>query len=449
MEPLNFLNKFFSFVNLAPVFKSAMMHLYSPNHWAQKRCLHYEKLAWRDNYLKYSSDQCSGDLALVSNDGYYAVPFCSVYHQSGSFALVAGEYGSIIKVPFIPKTPTTPLKVNFEAISDAIFDLQFCPTNNDELALACSDSYAYVMDLPTGKLTSSFNCEELVKRSRFIQSNLLVTGGASGKIETWDTNSHSRTSSINAHAISGKGSITSFQCINEYEIASIGTPDYRIKFWDLRSPRTPTKTIESICSKRERAYTALDYCGGYLYACNTNNIAFQFNKMGVVSKKFSAPNYTSFSFYTKLQLLKDSNTLVSSSGNGQIFLWDVNDDSAPLSSYIVMGTDQQQEITSFSECATRDELLIASEDGSIRIWNKTNNSTERAYLVSDNATNSSPLIAEEQHTDSSNDNTDQMDHIFWPLPSESNHLVRSFGPKECQSLISEYCESSNKRPRLK
>lgn len=410
---------------------------------------HYQRLRkkldlheWQNRYTQFTANQCTGDTALATEDGYYAVPFCATYHPTGDFALVAGEYGAVLKLPFANDAPVTQLQ--FNSINDAIFDLEWdkSSSSSERLILASSDSHAYIWDFGKNTGVTMVKSTDMIKRAKVYQEHLLITGGASGKLEGWDLRSECTNPmiSIDAHSINGKGSITSF-AFSMNSIATIGTPDYRLKTWDLRMPKRPVVQIESVCSQRERAYTGVEYCpqSDSWYACNTNNRVFRFNHLGVLCDTFEAPNFSSVSFYTKLQVGKDSKSVMCTSGNGQLYLWNVESKDC-----VTMGNNCEIEVTAFAQSPNRDELLIACEDSSIRLWSPQNDSNEYAHFL--------PFT--QKHTEAMDLDCPTKENVFherleWPFELATNN--QSNAKISEQTIILEYYsnESSNaKRPRL-
>ena len=406
----------------------------------QHRQKSLEREEWQRRYSKFTANQCSGDLALVSEDGYYAVPFCAAYAPSGDYALVAGEYGTILKIP--TGVEAAPEALFFKDVTDAIFDVEWHPNDREKIVLASSDSRAYVWDLQQNVCVHTVQSTDLLKRAKYYDESLLITGGAAGKLEAWDVRAQANVMSIDAHSINGKGSITTFAFDSDGCIGSIGTPDYRIKTWDLRMPRRPVIQIDSICSQRQRAFTGLDYCPwtSSWYASNTNNRVYRFNDLGVLCDTFQATQFSSISFYTKLRVGLDGQSVMCTSGNGQLHVWNVDSGDC-----VAMGNGAgEMEVTAFAQCAQRDELLIANEDGSVRLWSPKNDSNERAVLIKhDVQQEPSWMDTENAHFSGEAD-----DFIAWPED------VKEYAQKPRvmteQALIPEYygSEQNVKRPRL-
>ena len=140
-----------------------------------------------------------------------------------------------------------------------------------------------------------------------------------------------------------------------------GTPDTCVRLWDMRKlssskskrpVRTSRKssissslveefstiTTTSASAKKHRSSVALtiDSIGSRLFLSTSNDNIFEFvtnnSELGPIAS-YTAPGFTSCSFFSNLSIDPSDRFLLTGSSNGQAFIWDTTHDSSGTAAY--------------------------------------------------------------------------------------------------------------------
>lgn len=300
---------------------------------------------------------------------------------------------------------------------DPVFDL----TWRDHLyALAIADNHVYVHDGPTGRTKHCLGFHDSnVRTVRFRpnhQQGTLASGGRDGVIALWDlrtvdTNSARNTPSMvisDAHGprqgtipsssfpssskpssvarirhslAPSSSSVTSFEFmpLNDHLMASIGQPDYSVRFWDIRyswgrgGRALPLAEIPApISGRRQRAFLSLctDRRGSLLYAVSSDNNIYCFLTSNYHSSPldtFSAPGFrTSGSFYIRSCLSPDDAYLLCGSTEGHAFIWP----TSPRRQAAIRLAEHRFEVSCVAWSPDNEHVFVGGEDYASRLWRR-------------------------------------------------------------------------------
>lgn len=300
---------------------------------------------------------------------------------------------------------------------DPVFDV----TWRDHLyALAIADNHVYIHDGPTGRTTHCLGFHDSnVRTVRFRpnhQQGTLASGGRDGAIALWDlrtvdTNSAKNKPSMviaDAHGprrgtssplspfpplqsspaarirhspASLSSSVTSFEFmpIHDHLVASIGQPDYSVRFWDIRYSwgrgglALPYAEIPApISGRRQRAFLSLclDRRGSLLYAVSSDNNIYSFltsNCHSTPLDTYSAPGFrTSGSFYIRSCLSPDDAYLLCGSTEGHAFIWT----TSPGRQAAIRLVEHRFEVSCVAWSPNNEHVFVGGEDYVSRMWRR-------------------------------------------------------------------------------
>lgn len=302
--------------------------------------------------------------------------------------LVVNEAGDISLVHCPPgKAPRTEA---LHAYQDAVLDCMWGGQMDSLYALAVADMHVYVHDSHNQTMLHCLGQHSSnVRTVRFRPSHPSILGTASrdGCIALWDlrlcgSNSAKNrpTSTINdAHGPTGRrpsvSSVTmaEFMPLQDHLLASIGQPDYAIRFWDVRYTRgksVPCAAIEAPrTGRRQRAFISLcvDSCGSSLYAVSADNNIYRYLVGNCSSEPldvFAHPNFrTSGSFYIRSALSPDDEALVCGSTEGHAYIWP----TSKKRRQVLRLAEHRYEVSCVA-WSSRGGLFVGGEDYVSRIW---------------------------------------------------------------------------------
>ncbi|KAF1879326.1 hypothetical protein Lal_00005792 [Lupinus albus] len=183
-------------------------------------------------------------------------------------------------------------------------------------------------------------------------------------------------------------SITSVLCLkDQVSIATAGAVDSVLKFWDTRNLKTfVTQTCphpQSTEKKRLHGISSLsqDDSGLFLSASCMDNRIYLYNVLQLEKgpiKYFSGSQIDSF--FVKASISPDACHLVSGSSDGKAYVWQVN---KPQEKPLALKSHDEGEVTVVDWCPTEiGKLATASDDHTVRIWNKNSYVCDRKFPYS-------------------------------------------------------------------
>ncbi|KAI8927616.1 WD40-repeat-containing domain protein, partial [Entophlyctis helioformis] len=149
-------------------------------------------------------------------------------------------------------------------------------------------------------------------------------------------------------------------------VASVGSADGLVKFWDLRAVggagslnADVERSTPSKFRRRPFGFSSLSLnsAGTKLYASCLDDSIHEFNThgLGAAVNRFSHPTFRCSSFYIRTAISPDDSMLISGSSSTSVFLWDLHrPQSTP---FLLKG--HQSETTGLATC---------SDDMSVRVW---------------------------------------------------------------------------------
>lgn len=230
-------------------------------------------------------------------------------------------------------------------------------------------------------------------------SDLVVSGSRDGSFALWDLRCNpcqgrdyiTSTEQVNGAHTSAKlkqsikkkaasMTVTSVLYLkDEVSIATAGAVDSVVKFWDTRNLRLPAAQAsplqESMTETKGRhGITSLSQdCNGVLLSAScTDNRIYLYNVLRLDKGPVSSfAGCQIGSFFIKSTISPDATHILSGSGNGNAYIWQVdNPQQDPISL-----TSHEKEVTAVDWCLQEPgKIATASDDYTVRFWNVQNRS---------------------------------------------------------------------------
>ncbi|KAF9124652.1 hypothetical protein BGW39_007985 [Mortierella sp. 14UC] len=376
----------------------------------QKNIPYY--VSTREYMLDYIS-RPSDVYSFVSQDGATLVPpFSCAYNHvaNGARNLAVGDEDGTIHIIDTRREGSHPDDTKqILAHQNAIFDL--CWTRDDSKIVSVSgDQSARIHDVETKKCIGMFSGHTGSIKSVSMKHNddfIFATAARDGAVMIWDSRCSSTTSAtgdtvyrpadrlLNAHASSTRAappkkskhgsdgpntaSAVQYMLHNEHIIASTGSLDGSIKYWDVRKHGTyfkhdyptPLQTSKyTPTTRRAHGMTsmALSPDGRALYALSSDNNIYMYNTtaLGHPVELFGGSNFACSSYYIKISVSPDGNYIASGSSK-DLYVWEINrPQKKPL---IFQG--HEREVTGVDwakDIGHGTELSGCSDDAKVRTW---------------------------------------------------------------------------------
>ncbi|KAG0272339.1 hypothetical protein BGZ95_011919 [Linnemannia exigua] len=376
----------------------------------QKNIPYY--VSTREYMLDYIS-RPSDVYSFVSQDGATLVPpFSCAYNHvaNGARNLAVGDEDGTIHIVDTMREGSHPdATKQILAHQNAIFDL--CWTKDDSKIVSVSgDQSARIHDVETKKCIGVFSGHTGSIKSVSMKHNddfIFATAARDGAVMIWDSRCSSTTSAtgetvyrpadrlLNVHASTTRtvppkktkhgsdgpntASAVQYMLHNENVIASTGSLDGSIKYWDVRKHGTyfkhdyPTPLLTSKytpTTRRAHGMTsmALSPDGSALYALSSDNNIYMYNTtaLGHPVERFGGSDFACSSYYIKISVSPDGNYIASGSSK-DLYVWEINrPQKKPL---IFQG--HEREVTGVDwakDVGHGTELSGCSDDAKVRTW---------------------------------------------------------------------------------
>ncbi|XP_071785868.1 uncharacterized protein [Asterias amurensis] len=300
----------------------------------------------------------------------------------------------------------------FRAHRNAVFDVAWADGKN-HLVTASGDQMAVLWDVVTGKALGVFMGHSCSLKSvcfRPGDSHVFATGARDGNILVWDTRCNNRGGSsvshhtaVNiikeAHAEVAKqrntptrkrsrlspsvlvrgDSLSSVTVVNfqdDMSLFSAGATDSTIKVWDLRKYNKGMKRAPSPClvypyagtSNKNGGFSSLVFNStrSEFYASCMDDIIYRHSTLGLQTQPIATySGHQNSSFYVKSALSRDDGLLLSGSGDGKAYIWNVHQPHCPP----VTLCGHEDEVTMVTWA--KDDFpkaVTGADDASVRIW---------------------------------------------------------------------------------
>lgn len=328
--------------------------------------------------------------------------------------LIGNEAGDVVLVEPTTKDHYGDIPMvtrGLHSYPDAIFDAIW-RGDDHRYALAVADNHVYVHDSSSGAVVQCLghhNSSIRTVRYRPNNPHIITTAGRDGCIAIWDLRNSDTNSSRNrpisviqdAHTIrspnqSGmaaetNSSVTAFDFmpLEDHLIASIGQPDYDIRFWDLRytwrrgMPATFCGKISAPKGgRRQRAFVSIcvDSGGSFVYAVSSDNHIYKYltsNFCGDPVDIYSGKGFrTSGSFYIRSSLSPDDDFLLCGSTEGHAYIWPT---SRRRSNYFRL-YEHRYEVSCVA-WSQSNHIFIGGEDYVSRLWHSTSASNSSGESI--------------------------------------------------------------------
>ncbi|XP_028398798.1 denticleless protein homolog B-like isoform X3 [Dendronephthya gigantea] len=338
-------------------------------------------------------------------------PFACSFNNSslqGHMLALADEEGGVCLYDVRKQGPSAKLK-GWVAHSNAIFDIAWV-CDEPKLVTASGDQTAQLWDVQQSSRLAVFKGHSCsLKSVDFQYENLFVfaTGARDGNIMVWDMRCNKRDGHYkpvntihNCHSTlpttstpqrtkkrgrrlsnavktqDSQQSVTSviFQDLNT--IISAGAVDGNIKVWDIRKNysiiRTELQPYHVFpypgSASRKHGYSSLtlDSTKSKLFANCTNDIIYMYDCVRFQTRPMATfQGHSNATFYVKSSVSPDDQYLMSGSGDGDGYIWRVDDPGAAPFHL----TGHSNEVTSVAWCPRdQSKIVTCSDDNSVNIW---------------------------------------------------------------------------------
>jgi WD40 repeat protein len=303
--------------------------------------------------------------------------------------LLGNEAGDVTLVDTRRQSGDTLVTLDLQTYPDAIFDLVW-QRDDSSYALAVADNHVYIHDAVSGVVKQCLGFHDSSVRTVRYRPNsvdVLATAGRDGSIALWDlrmadTNS-AKNQPINvipdAHLRGKKApsSVTAieFMPLADHLLASIGQPDYAVRFWDMRytwrkgaSVQPAGEIAAPMSGRRERAFVSLcsDSRGSTIYAVSSNNHIYQYLTSNFSDEPLdilAAPGFrTSGSFYIRSSMSPNDEFILCGSTEGHAYIWP----TSQKRSGAIRLAEHRYEVSCVAWSS--ENLYVGGEDYVSRIW---------------------------------------------------------------------------------
>ncbi|KAF9428906.1 hypothetical protein BGZ94_000567 [Podila epigama] len=299
------------------------------------------------------------------------------------------------------------------AHKNAIFDL--CWSQDDKWIISASgDKTARLHDVETRKCIGTFSGHNGTLKSvsmKHNDSNIFATSARDGAVMIWDVRCSSTTTpegetihrpanklqnvhvgvraspmkktkqGLDGMSLDGvnSASCVQFMIHNEHLVASTGTQDGTVKYWDVRKHGshfkvenpTPVQTSTYIpTTKRAHglASMALSPDGSSLYAVSSDNHVYMYNAftLGKPIRRLSGEAFSCSSYYIKISVSPDGDYLAAGSSK-DLYVWEVNrPQEKPL---IFEGPEKEVSGVDWAkDIGNGTQVSACSDDATVRTW---------------------------------------------------------------------------------
>lgn len=286
------------------------------------------------------------------------------------------------------------------AYQDAVFDCVWGGPDDALYAVAVADMHVYVHDAHNQRVTHCLGQHTSnVRTVRFRPNHpsILCSASRDGCLSLWDlrlcgtnsaknrpintvTDAHVQFGDKNGRRALGASSVTmaEFMPLEDHLLASIGQPDYAIRFWDVRYSRSRSRSaapgfmaaIEApLTGRRQRAFISLcvSSCGSTIYAVSSDNNIYHYLLSNFSSEPLdilSLPTFrTSGSFYIRSALSPDDRFLLCGSTEGHAYIWP----TSPARRQAFRLAEHRYEVSCVA-WSREGSLFVGGEDYVSRIW---------------------------------------------------------------------------------
>ncbi|XP_022103814.1 denticleless protein homolog [Acanthaster planci] len=300
----------------------------------------------------------------------------------------------------------------FRAHKNAVFDVAWASGRN-QLVTASGDQMAGLWDVAAGKALGIFKGHSCSLKSvcfRPGDSHVFATGARDGNILVWDTRCNNRGgnqvphhTAVNvikeAHAEASKlrhtpsrkrsrlspslpvrgdnlSSVTVINFQDDMSLFSTGATDSTIKVWDLRQCNKGMKKAPMPKQVYPYAGSSIKN-GGFsslvfnslrteFYANCTDNVIYRYSALGSPTWPIATySGHLNSSFCVKSALSRDDGLLLSGSGDGKAYIWNVK---RPQASPITL-CEHNDEVTMVTWVEDDfPKIVTGADDASLRIW---------------------------------------------------------------------------------
>ncbi|KAG0026623.1 hypothetical protein BGZ81_006223 [Podila clonocystis] len=368
------------------------------------------------SYMKDYTCRSNDIYTFVSWDGTTLVPpFSCAYNNVANEArnLAVGDEDGSVHIVDTKTDDSHPGKtITIPAHKNAIFDL--CWSKDDKRIITASgDKTARLHDVETQKCIGTFSGHNGTLKSvstKHGDDNIFATSARDGAVLIWDIRCSSTTTPegetihrpanklLNVHsgvraspmkrtkqgdgpALDGSNTASSVQYMihNEHVVASTGTQDGSIKYWDVRKHgshfkvENPTPLQSSTyvpTTKRSHGLVsmALSPDGSALYAVSSDNHVYMYNatNLGSPIRRFSGENFSCSSYYIKISVSPDGDYVATGSSK-DLYVWEVNrPEEQPL---VFEGPEKEVSGVDWAkDIGNGTQLSACSDDATVRTW---------------------------------------------------------------------------------
>ncbi|KAI9505575.1 hypothetical protein GGI25_000927 [Coemansia spiralis] len=307
--------------------------------------------------------------------------------------------------------------LQWKAHDNSVFDLEWSP-NDSQIVTASADETCRLWDAERQLLLGTFSGHTQTVRSLSWQhgsEHCFLSASRDGSIMTWDvrcnktaidgSHVHRPVNTIaRAHhdvrcvkkTMRGKhsvvaGSVTAIKhlCHNTNMIASTGSTNEIVKYWDMRmtaptrgASALPVPAALSLCSSRSSSLTvkrsrgiaslSLDPDGTRLYAACNDNSVYVHNALapGHPIAQLNAPEFECNNFNIGTSMSPCGSHLAAGSASGCVIVWELDRYGCNSSRMraVLEGHDKEAGCIAWYPGKDQVQLATSGDDGTLRVW---------------------------------------------------------------------------------